>query len=266
MNRAKDNKGIRAAILTSNSLRHQYFVQSICRYFNVRVVLQEPKKNYYVELKEESQLARNHFTKLTEAEENEFSERIIFDNLPEVSTVEDINSEELINDILNDGVTTIFLFGTAILKKSWLNAFPQRIINLHLGLSPYYRGTASLFWPFVHGELECVGTTIHLAVEKVDAGAILERVKIEPHIGDTYYSYTNRLIRHSIERFPEIAQAYIQGEIIPVQQNNYPEARIYRKADFNDQALLKALKYVGDGLTLSQINAAKMSSKCNCSL
>ena len=53
---------------------------------------------------------------------------------------------------------------------------------MHLGLSPYYRGSGTNFWPLVDRLPECVGVTIHLAIPSVDAGPILTQVRpdIEP--------------------------------------------------------------------------------------
>ena len=33
------------------------------------------------------------------------------------------------------------------------------MINVHLGLSPYYKGSATNFWPFVNNELQFLGVT-----------------------------------------------------------------------------------------------------------
>ena len=41
----------------------------------------------------------------------------------------------------------VLVFGTGLLKAPLIGAFPGRIINIHLGLSPYYRGAGTNFWP-----------------------------------------------------------------------------------------------------------------------
>jgi hypothetical protein len=46
-------------------------------------------------------------------------------------------------------------------------------VNLHLGLSPYYKGAGTNFWPLAKGEPECVGATFHILTREVDAGPCL---------------------------------------------------------------------------------------------
>ena len=70
----------------------------------------------------------------------------------------------------------ILLFGTEILSEEWLKRFRNKIINIHLGLSPYYRGSATLFWPFYNNDIGHLGTTIHETVSKVDAGRIIKNI------------------------------------------------------------------------------------------
>ena len=77
------------------------------------------------------------------------------------------------------GAEYIILFGSSIIKPPLLEFFNKKIINIHLGLSPYYRGSGTNFWPLVNNEPECVGATIHLAVLKVDAGSILAQARPE---------------------------------------------------------------------------------------
>ena len=41
-----------------------------------------------------------------------------------------------------------------------------------MGISPYYRGTATTFWPLYDNKYKYVGGTIHSIVNKLDAGKI----------------------------------------------------------------------------------------------
>ena len=46
---------------------------------------------------------------------------------------------------------------------------------MHLGLSPWYRGSATLFWPFYFLQPQFAGVTFHQITAKADAGAILHQ-------------------------------------------------------------------------------------------
>jgi methionyl-tRNA formyltransferase len=255
---------MRAAVLTSTALRHTFFLQVMAQAFPVAVAVRQPKKNNDEAAHQQSHAICEHFARLGEAETAEFRPRLTGAPLPEMQVVDEINSEDLVARVRRADVDVVLLFGTVILKEIWLRAFPDRIVNLHLGLSPFYRGAATLFWPFVNGELECVGATIHLATERVDAGAILRRIKADPQVGDTYYTLTTRLIRRSVEAMPNVVYDYLSGAARPQAQTG-AQTRAYRRRDFNETVLAQALAFVGGGLTRAQIENAGRSTKCTCS-
>lgn len=243
-------------MLTSTDSRHRYFAARLAQRFNVVMALGEAKRNYYTTQNEQSDLVRQHFARLREAEQRWFQLPPTLSPL-EVISVADINAPETLERVRQHRIDCVCLFGTTILRTPWLHAFPDRIINLHLGLAPFYRGSATLFWPFVFRELEYLGTTIHLAIERVDAGAILHRVPAKLLPGDDYYAITNRLIRDSIDKFPDIVEDYVAGRILPQAQTG-TGGRVFRKADFTEAALAKALAYAGEGLAPDEIKRIEM--------
>jgi methionyl-tRNA formyltransferase len=253
---------LKALVLTSTNPRHRFFAQQVAGTFEVAAVMGEAKRNYYDRQREESEAVRAHF------ERNAAAELACFhDAAPAVPTdlisVADINAPEVIEKALALEVDVVCLFGTTILQAPWLTAFPDKIVNLHLGLSPWYRGSATLFWPFADRAVEFLGTTIHLAVEKVDAGAILHRIRPTLRLGENYYQVTNQLIRKSIEAFPDVVARYLRKELFPAPQEQVA-GRICRKADFNEVALARALEYVGEGFSPEEIRRAEKAAQCLC--
>jgi len=253
----------RVAVLTSTAPRHRYFVAAIRKHFEVTVALHQPKKAKSYMSADVSDEMRSHFKRLISAEYDEFTPRLGSEELVQLREVVDINDPNLVNEVRETRIDAVCLFGTAILNSIWLTSFPGRIVNLHLGLSPFYRGTATLFWPFEQGELECVGTTIHLATEKVDAGAILRRIKADPKVGEDYYSLSNRLIRRSIDEMPGTVADFLSGRIIP-QNQDFADSKLFRRRDFTDAALRRMLSQFGEKFSAEQIARAEKSPKCRC--
>lgn len=251
---------MKALILTSNSLRHRYFARTVARWFDAPVALVEEKENYYAQQRDESSDVRAHFDKIAVAEKLWFADAADA-TCPEMRQVGDINAPDLVAWAERQGFDALCLFGTAILGRQWLDAFPAKIVDLHLGLSPFYRGSATLFWPFVNRELEYLGTTIHLATAKVDAGEILARVSPDLRVGETYYDINSRLIRDSIDRFPSVVSAYLEGRIRPVGQEDIA-GKLYRKADFSEVALQQALGYVGARLFDAEVKRIEARREC----
>jgi len=248
--------------LTSTSPRHRFFAQQVATQFELAAVVCEQKKNYYVQQREESEAIRAHFARNAVQELACFHDVSAKDAYGAV-TVPDINAPEVIQWVSTLDIDVVCLFGTSILRDGWLGAFPGKIVNLHLGLSPWYRGSATLFWPFADAAAEFLGTTIHLAVEKVDAGAILHRIRPSLQTGRNYYEISHQLIRESIEAFPGIVTSYLGSTLHPQIQEDVT-GRICRKADFNDAALARALSYVGDGFTAAELHRIEEAAQCLC--
>ncbi len=252
---------MKALVLTSTNPRHKYFVQQIATRLDIAAVVCEQKRNYYVQQREESEGIRAHFAR------NAAQELVCFKDISEstadILTVPDINSPEVLKWVSDLEIDVVCLFGTSILKSPWLSTFPGKIVNLHLGLSPWYRGSATLFWPFADSAAEFVGTTIHLAVEKVDAGAILHRVRPKLRLAENYYQISNQLIRDSIDAFPDVVIRYLEDVLQPQAQENVV-GRVCRKADFDNAALERALNYVGDGFSHQEIQRIEEAAKCLC--
>ena len=254
---------MRAVILTSNGPRHAYLAGAVASRFDVRAVIREPKGAYYDAQAGASTLVAEHFRRLAETEHRYFGAS----RWPAVPTVEcprgEINQPELTARMAAEAPDVVVLFGTGILNDLWLSTFPDRIVNLHLGLSPYYRGAATLFWPIARGEVDCVGATIHLAAPRVDAGRILARVKPRLAAGDSYYDINYKTIRTAIDALPAVAEGYLQGKVVPINQD-LGVGRVFRKRDFTEEALRAALHVIGDGLTALQIAEIERSARCGC--
>ena len=251
---------LKALILTSSGSRHRYFAKKVAEVFDVSEVISESKRNYYTKQREESSAIRSHFKAIGDAEVDFFG-GVNDQQEPIRREGEDINSPECVAWAVDQKPDVICLYGTAILREGWLEAFPSRIVNLHLGLSPFYRGSATLFWPFYFKELQYLGTTIHLATATVDAGSVIARVDADIRPGEDYYQITTRLIKDSIDRFPELVAGYLDGRIKAHAQEALA-SRVCKKADFSEEALLKVLSYVGKGLEAKEIAHIQEKKKC----
>jgi len=172
-----------------------------------------------------------------------------------------INSDELISWAEAQKPDCIVLFGTGILNHEWLDRFSGKIINLHLGLSPYYKGSATLFWPFYNSELECLGATIHLAARKVDAGDILAHIKPKIEISDNYYSLNMKIIKKSIDSLPALVVEYMDGKLTPIPQEKV--GKVYTKSDFNEDVLCRVIEKYKDGIP-ENIFKALETKPCIC--
>lgn len=229
-------------ILTSNAPRHVYFANRLADHFDVKGIISEPKFEYFTKQREGSELVRHHFDRLDKYEKQYLGEFTTYPNCPTLLIdKQGINEAETLQWALDKHADIVLLFGTGILGTGWLFAFKDRIINLHLGYSPRYRGTATLFWPFVNNEIEFVGATIHLAEASVDGGGILEIVTPDIEPSDNYYDINCKTIKKSIDEIGRIVNGYLEGTLRAQMQDKGAQKYLYRKVDFNAEVLAKVL-------------------------
>ncbi|MEZ4825558.1 MAG: formyl transferase [Bacteroidia bacterium] len=230
----------KVVIITGDALRHHYFVSQLRKTLNVAGVIWETKTDQalkFAPVAEEFDIASRHFRLRDESEEKWFGGKTDSDGIPSlpVKTGES-NSPACFDFVQKHQPDFILLYGSSIIKNPLLEAYDSKIINLHLGLSPYYRGSGTNFWPLVNGEPECVGATIHLATLKVDAGDILCQVRPDAAPGDGPHDMGNKTIIKAIEVIPGVVENYANGHIQP-QKQNLTIGKVYRKKDLTAHAI-----------------------------
>lgn len=110
----------------------------------------------------------------------------------------------------------------------------RRAYNIHMGLSPYYRGSSTNFWALYDNRPDYVGATIHLLTEGLDSGPMLFHALPKPEAIDPFelgMKAVKAAHRGLIERFRS-------GELQscdPLPQDKSLQLRYTRNSDFTDQ-------------------------------
>lgn len=80
--------------------------------------------------------------------------------------------------VVSEGFSHLVSYGYKhILKRTILEKFPDRAVNLHISYLPWNRGADPNFWSFVDDT--CKGVTIHYLDEGVDTGDIIVQQEIQ---------------------------------------------------------------------------------------
>jgi methionyl-tRNA formyltransferase len=237
-------------IITGDQLRHNYFVNRMQEWFDVRGVVSEAVYKPKIEgSEEEVRILKRHFQERDQAEERYFPDDQRM-KLPAEDRIHvpkgEANSDHIYEWITARRPKYLVLYGSSIIRERLLQAFDQRTINMHLGLSPYYRGSGTNFWPLVNGEPELIGVTIHLATLHVDAGAILKQVRPRIAIGDRNHDIGCKAIIAGTEAMIEAIRRYDAGEIEPRRQD--PGGKVYKRADFNVEAVERMWRNLDKGM------------------
>jgi folate-dependent phosphoribosylglycinamide formyltransferase PurN len=233
---------VKVLIITGNQLRHQYYVTHISKFLDVVGVIYEEKiiqENKFKEIPEQFDIASQHFQNRNISEEKYFAGKIKVDHIPSIHVKTGAsNSKETFTWVQKKQPEYLLLFGSSIIKDPLLGYFNNKVINMHLGLSPYYRGAGTNFWPLVNNEPECVGATIHLATLKVDAGSILKQVRPDVDPQDGPHDLGNKTIIRAIEKIPSIVTDYDNGSLTP-QGQDLSIGKVYRRKDLTPDSITR---------------------------
>ena len=89
-----------------------------------------------------------------------------------------------------------------IVTKDLINAFPDRIINVHPSLLPKYKGLHAVEQAMEAGE-EYTGATVHYVTEELDGGPIIIQSKVPILKTDDVKSLTKAIQRREYAILPE---------------------------------------------------------------
>lgn len=91
-----------------------------------------------------------------------------------VHRVESINDPSVIDLLKQTQPELVVVLGTSIIKEPVLAAAPC-FVNLHVGITPLYRGAHGQFWAVLNRDFENLGVTLHFVDKGIDTGAILKQ-------------------------------------------------------------------------------------------
>ena len=140
----------------------------------------------------------------------------------------------------------VLVFGTEILRDEVIASFRGNLINLHLGLSPYYRGSGTNFWPLVNREPEYVGATIHYLDAGIDSGPIISHVRPEMRAADGPHDVGNRTIIAAATALTQVALAHARQPVASTPQGR--GGRLYLRRQFTADAVRQCYGNFSDGM------------------
>lgn len=128
----------------------------------------------------------------------------------------------------------IAVCGASIMKSELLSVPRRGVLNLHGGLSQFYRGLFTTDWAVHNRELECVGATVHFVTEGVDDGDVVYQGRPSIVTGDHPNSLYEKVVRLGvsmmIEAINDIERGACQSSQLPV------KGRLYLNSMFDVRA------------------------------
>jgi methionyl-tRNA formyltransferase len=228
-------------ILSGSHPRHNFVSNEIKRFGYKTAEIKMTRESLDVSLpvnivERDRELFIHHFKTRTELEEENFPIQNEFKGLNraeflQISSLELSSSKEVVNFVLKFSPDVCIIFGTELIKNPLLNLLPSNTFNLHLGLSPWYRGAATLFWPFYMLQPQFAGITIHKITDKPDAGRIYHQAVPDLLLGQGIHDVAISAVKASINPLKRLIRAI---ENNPKIQGFEPisTGRLWRERDF----------------------------------
>ncbi len=120
---------------------------------------------------------------------------------------------EIATTLKQDQVDWVIMAGwMRVVTPVLINAFPDRILNIHPSLLPSFRGLHAVEQALEAG-VKITGCTVHLVVPEVDSGRIIMQAAVPILPQDTAETLHNRIHEQEYRIFPQaIAWAAVQSQ------------------------------------------------------
>lgn len=250
---------MKIGVLTSVETRHRYFAQMMFAHLPVFAIGYEQTGyspatfDIRETTPEEARVITQHFAERTRLEEMYFghtshtieeSSECLVRTFPSGQ----LNTPATVDFLCSAEVDTLIVYGTNLIKEPLLSRFSGRIVNMHLGLSPYYRGTATNFYPLLNEEPQYVGATIHLIDAGIDTGPILAHARPEITSEDQPHSIGCKAIQAGIDKLISVLAEWDEGRRKPVPQWKVPQSRLYLRKDYHPSQVVALYQKLDTGM------------------
>jgi hypothetical protein len=253
---------MKITVFTSNQRRHLHLVKALAEVGDVFAVQEcttilpglVPDALYG-----SNKVMRDYFSRMLQAEDSVFGNvafsssgtRILPIQMGDLSKLPlSIFSEALASDLF-------VVFGASWIKGPLVDALIERgTINIHMGVSPYYRGSSCNFWALYDRRPDLVGATIHLLSRGLDNGGILFHALPSRQVSPPFELGMLAVKAAHLALVQTINLKHLDT-FAPVPQNRSEEIRYSRSSEFTDEiaaAYLNDLptpQMIGDILTKS---------------
>lgn len=254
---------MKIVILTGSETRHVYFRKKLASDKRITVLTsycesdEKSLANRNNQNVQTSQLEIQHVEARTQSEIDFFSDYIESsedESNPKLIRKGAINDEAIVNEIVAMNPELLVCYGSSLIKSDLLTKFQEKFLNVHLGLSPYYRGSGTNVWPLINLEPDMVGATFMYIDAGIDTGKIIHQIRADIYLGDSPHTIGNRLIRKMTSTYSEIICNFsnLENEKQPVS-----EGKIYYQRDFTAESCKQLYLNFSQSMIENYINSSK---------
>lgn len=235
---------MRLLIFSGSHQRHNFVAQALCS-LHLETCIIEMQREDVIPVPPKSILEcdranfERHFARRETQENLYFGKYRNFEtssNLLFRISKEELNSLRVLEIVNSFNPDVAFVFGTGLLMSRILNELPENTINLHLGLSPQYKGSATLFWPFYMLEPQFAGYTLHKITSKIDGGGIFHQGVPKLEWGDGIHDVSAKTVVYAAEASKKLIAAFANQQDL-IAENQRKTGKLWLSSDFRPEHL-----------------------------
>lgn len=231
---------MKVGLLTSNQPRHLALARTLARVADEVVVVQECTTVFPGEVEDfyrRSEVMTEYFRRVTTAERAVFGPIRFSEGGVRTLAIKsgDLNrlDVEVLRPLLD--ADEIVVFGSSWIRPPLVDELvARRALNIHMGVSPFYRGSSTNFWAAYDGRFDLVGATVHLLTAGLDSGPVLFHALPSPGRYDAF-ELGMEAVRAAHAALAEAIADGAHLALDPVAQDRAQELRYTRNRDFTDQ-------------------------------
>ncbi len=238
---------MKITLFTNNQPRHINLINKLSKISKYIFCIQECNTVFPGEINDffkNSKVMKTYFDEVRASERKIFGELKFTNNNVSTLSIKNGDLSKLNKTQLKDALSSdvYIVFGASYIK-GWLIDFlvSKNALNIHMGLSPYYRGSSCNFWALYDYNPSYVGATIHKLSKGLDSGPILFHCLPKLIEKDTSFDFTMRSVETAHNALYNRLKDNSIFNIKETQQDKTLELRYSKNSDFND---LIAEKYL----------------------
>lgn len=231
---------MKVTLFTSNQPRHQHLANKLASVADELWLVQECNTVFpglVPDFFKSSQVMKEYFSHVIAAENEVFgSIEFLGPNVRSMAIkMGDLNRLPLAIFAEALAADVIIVFGASFIQSPLVDELVKcRAINIHMGISPAYRGSSCNFWAMYDQRPELVGATIHLLTAGLDSGPMLfhafpDDAPVAPFV------YGMKAVKAAHSGLLHHLKVGDLTTLTPVIQDKAQEIRYTRNSDFTDE-------------------------------
>lgn len=169
-----------------------------------------------------------------------------------------INDLPIVEKIGQQNADLLVCYGASLINPKLIEIYDKNFLNVHLGISPYYKGSGTNIFPIIDKRPEMVGATFMYIDQGIDTGNIIHQIQADFFVGDSVHSVGNRLIKKMTQNYANLVSKFDN-----LQQQKQPDVKgnTYLMRDFDGDICEKLYKNYQSDLILDYLKNSNLTRK-----